>query len=124
MNTKCNFSFDNLDLFGIKNGRAFVKGWKHNVEDEECLLAIKKADFNKMIKMWLKEKEDFCKRYDHFCGVGGIVYCEGIHYYDTKIYDDSVDVDIDDPNWKEKMYKPVAVYKIVSFDPQIDMEHG
>ena len=123
MSVECSFAFDDLNLFGVRNGMVFLRGTQFEGE-KECVLAIKKADFNRMFKSWIKEKEDFCKRYDHFCGVGGIFYCQGEYFYDTKIYDRESDVDVDDPNWSDKAYKDAIAYKVISFSEQIDMEHG
>ena len=116
------FCFDDLDVLGIRGGRVYVRG----VEDFEtpCVLAVKKSTFKKMFSKWLEEKEDFCKRYKEFCGVGGYVYCEVEKWYDTQITNPEADFDIDDPNWKEKMYMPVVAYKVIRVDEHIDMEHG
>lgn len=121
---ECSFAFDDLDVLGVRSGLVFIRGNVSTEEYKECVLAIKKADFNKMFKKWIKEKEEFCKRYDYFCGVGGIFYCIGEYFYDTKIIDAELDIDIDDPNWKDKIYKDAIAYKVISFSEQIEMEHG
>ena len=122
MKIECSFSFDDLNLLGVKSGLIFIRGVSNNNED--CVLAIKKSHFNKMFKLWLKEKEDFCKRYDHFCGVGGFVYCECEYFYKTKLHDHECGVDVDDPEWSDKVYKSAVAYKVINFSEQIDMEHG
>jgi hypothetical protein len=119
----CSFAFDDLDLLGVRKGMVFIRGIVSE-EDQECVLAIKKRDFNKMFKSWIKEKETFCNNYGYFCGSGGIFYCQGEYFYDTKIIDRECDIDIDNPNWKDKIYKSVVAYKVVSYSEQIDMEHG
>ena len=94
-------------------------------ETEECILSIDKKLFHKMLDKWLEEKLDYCDRWNHYCGVGGFIYCEKVKKeYDTHIYE-YINVEDDGKNdGLKEVKKNMIVYTVDSFNKLIDMEHG
>lgn len=143
MTTNYFFNFDDLKILGGYKNRVHILGTKDTYDEtkmpkleigvsykgsdfpeseiETCILSIDRKLFQKMLNKWLDEKLDYCDRWNHYCGVGGYIYCKKVtKAYDTIIYDyiDS------NNNETEQTEKNIIVYNVESFDELIDMEHG
>jgi hypothetical protein len=134
------FSFDELKILGGYKDKVHVLGQKDEYDEtkepklevgvsylgsdfpdhfpEDCILSIDRKLFKKMLDKWLDEKLDYCDQWNHYCGVGGNIYCEKVtKAYDTIIYDYI-------SNENDKIEKNIVVYNVNSFNRLIDMEHG
>jgi hypothetical protein len=141
------FDFNNLKILGGFKNKVHVLGIKDTYDEtsipkievgvsysskdfpeneiEECILSIDRKLFHKMLGKWLDNKLDYCDRWNHYCGVGGLIYCENVKKeYDTYIYDY---IDVEDSKINDglkEVKKDMVVYTVNSFDELIDMEHG
>jgi hypothetical protein len=112
------------EILGANSKFIFIK--EKNLENEEIdewyVLRIKRTHFNKMIKLWIATKADYCERYNHFCGVFGSFAIETKEYGETNLLVDSkYDSEKDELT---PIYKKVKVLSVLSFDEYCDMEHG
>ena len=114
MTTVHSFGFDNLDIIGGFKNKVHVVGLKmtYNEDDdygeagfEDCILSIDRKVFHKMLDAWLDDKLSICDYHQHYCGVMGSVRCE------VKQIDDITKNDF-------------IVYEVLSWDEDMDMEHG
>jgi hypothetical protein len=134
------FDYDNLHILGGYKDKVHVQGLSHEwdetkepklevgiiykgsdfpeIIEEDVILSIDRDMFKNMLDKWLDEKIDYCDRYNHYCGVGGFIYCSCEKSYETwlNIYHDNPD--------KQPTKKDITVYNVLSFDELIDMEHG
>lgn len=85
------FSYDDLNILGVLKEIIYVKGYYYDNTDERinCILGFTKSLFKDTINLWLKDKEEYCERYNHFCGAMGSIICinftitnQEIKYYD------------------------------------------
>ena len=104
------------EIVGANSKFLFIKEQDIN-NDDWYVLKIKRSDFNKMIKLWIDAKADYCKRYDHFCGVFGNFFIRVTK--DCGKVNLLIDVEDETP-----IYKEVPVLLVLSFDDHCDMEHG
>jgi hypothetical protein len=104
------------EIVGANSKFLFIKEQDIN-NDDWYVLKIKRSDFNKMIKLWIDAKADYCKRYDHFCGVFGNFFIRVTK--DCGKINLLIDVEDETP-----IYKEVSVLLVLSFDDHCDMEHG
>ena len=104
------------EIVGANSKFLFIKEQDIN-NDDWYVLKIKRSDFNKMIKLWIDAKADYCKRYDHFCGVFGNFFIRVTK--DCGKINLLIDVEDETP-----IYKEVPVLLVLSFDDHCDMEHG
>ena len=138
------FSFDDLKILGGFGDNVHIQGIKSTYDktstmkmevgvsykfsdlpsssEEDCILSINRKLFQKMMDKWLDSKLDYCDRWEHYCGVGGEIYCEKVKKeYDTHIYEYNIN-EIDDGVKETK--RNMVVYTVDSFNEVIDMEHG
>ena len=103
------------EIIGADSKFLFVK--EQDFDDNWYVLKIKRSDFNKMIKLWIDTKADYCKRYDHFCGVFGNFF--------IKMTKDCGKINLliafED---ETAIYKEVPLLLVLSFEDYCDMEHG
>lgn len=52
----------------------FIDNDSDTSEDFECILITSEKEYLKQWKAWLKGKQDYCERYNHYCGVLGYVH--------------------------------------------------
>ncbi len=104
------------EIIGANSKFLFIKEQDINTDDW-YVLRIKRSDFNKMIKLWIDAKAEYCKRYGHFCGVFGNFFIKVAKDY-GKI---NLLIDVED---ETPIYKEVPVLSVLSFDNHCDMEHG
>jgi hypothetical protein len=147
MTTNYFFNFDDLKILGGYKNRVHILGIRDTYDEtkmpkleigvsykgsdfpdhfpEDCILSIDRKLFKKMLDKWLDEKLDYCDRWNHYCGVGGYIYCENVEKaYDTYIYE-YINVEDNEINdGLEEVKKNMVVYNVNSFDELIDMEHG
>jgi hypothetical protein len=103
------------EIIGADSKFLFIKEQDH--DDNWYVLKIKRSDFNKMIKLWIDIKADYCKRYGHFCGIFGnflikmTKHCGKINLL-IAVEDETM------------IYKEVPLLLVLSFDDRCDMEHG
>ena len=79
----------------------------------ECIIHLDKRLFFKILKEWVKQKSDYYKRYDHYCGYGDVYFEKAIER--EKMATDGYD-EFDEPIFV-KSFTCGKTYKI-------DMEHG
>jgi hypothetical protein len=108
-------------ILGANSKFIFIK--EQNLENDDLyVLRIKRSHFNKMIKLWIDSKADYCKRYNHFCGEFGSFSIETKEYGETNLLIDSkYDSEKDE---LIPIYKKVKVLSVLSFNEYCDMEHG
>lgn len=108
-------------IIGVVGNQLYFKN-----EYENYVLIVKRKDYLKLLNSYIDSKKDFCKRYNHFCGVCGDFY---ITKYETfkegfKI-NEMIEVEDDGENegidFIEVEY---PLYKAITFDNHCDMEHG
>jgi len=93
---------------------------------ENYVLIVKRREYLRILNLYLDSKKDFCKRYDHFCGVFGELqvleyetYREGFKMNEFNEVEDNGEND--GIEFKEVEY---PLYKVIKFDDHVDMEHG
>lgn len=146
MKTDYWFNFDEFKILGGFENRVHILGYRdeydeslepklevgvsylgsdfHDHDPIECILSIDRKLFKKMLDKWLDEKLDCCDSWNHYCGVGGNIYCEVEKGYDTFINEY---IEVEDNNINdglEERKKNIIIYNVKSFDELIDMEHG
>ena len=106
---QCYFTLESK-IGGVVEQGIVVNGWFYSEEMEEdcednCLLLITVDQYKKYAENWLKEKLDYCNRYNEFCGENGNAIINGefdmIDIFGYKVFDCRF-IEIDD----------------------VDMEHG
>jgi hypothetical protein len=104
------------EIIGADSKFIFIK--EQNLENDNLyVLRIKRTEFNKMIKLWIDSKVDYCKRYNHFCGeFGGFSIERTKEYGETNLL---IDVKDETP-----IYKKVKILSVLSFNNHCNMEHG
>jgi hypothetical protein len=103
------------EIIGADDKFLFIK--EQDINDDWYVLKIKRSDFNKMIKLWIDAKADYCKRWGHFCGVfGGFSIEDAKHCGYIELL---IDVEDETP-----IYKKVPILLVLAFDNRSDMEHG
>lgn len=115
------FCFDDLNILAVFGTTVYLKG--SFKESNDCVILLDKSLFKKALDLWLKDKKDYCERYNHFCGVG---YIEADEYEESK---EQVDLNIfieDDSleyggEYKSILFKTFIVYSI---EESANMEHG
>jgi hypothetical protein len=115
---ECTFYFDDLKVFGGFGEDVHISGYVQET-NLECILSINKRTFESMFSLWLTRKLEFCQTWGHYCGVGGYVYCIAEKERETVLHDYQEEGDE-----FVRIDKVVPIYKVVSFDEYIDMEHG
>lgn len=118
-----NFSFDELDIIGVMDGRVFVVGWylkevegkEDDCEFVKCLLAFDRHLFHIALDHWLNDKERLCELWGHFCGVMGRIICTNFTKLKGEffIHDVETEKDVD-----------IEAFQINYVEPGCDMEHG
>jgi hypothetical protein len=103
------------EIIGADSKFLFIK--EQDLDENWYVLKIKRSDFNKMIKLWIDTKADYCKRYGHFCGVFGNFFIKMTKDY-GKI---NLLINVED---ETPIYKEVPLLLVLSFDDYCDMEHG
>lgn len=146
MKTDYWFNFDDLKILGGFKNRVHILGYRDEYDEslepklevgvsylgsdfpdhnpEECILSIDRKLFKKMLDKWLDKKLDYCDSWNHYCGVGGYIYCNAEKGYDTFINEY---IEVEDNNINDGLEvrkKDIIVYNVKSFDELIDMEHG
>jgi len=105
---QCYFTLESK-IEGVVEEGIVVNGCFYSEDDEDdgddCLLLITVDQYKKYAEDWLKEKLDYCNRYDEFCGEGGRAGISGefdmINIFGYEVFDCRF-IEIDD----------------------VDMEHG
>jgi len=114
------YSFNDLKIVGVTQRGIYATSdylFVNNDDDsstdiEHFYLLFSKPQWNKLQKEWISAKQDYCERYGHFCGWGGIrsnayICGNGTKTIWTGENPESVTVD---------------VYKVK--DIMVEMEHG
>lgn len=113
----------NINLLGVVGKYLFIRDDTAYFDDTEetfsVVIKIKESEFNKLFKKYVEAKRDYCKRYNHFCGVHG-------HYYSEDVKQiGEIDVIFFNMEGDELVnyYKDVPLIEVIEWsDP--DMEHG
>jgi hypothetical protein len=122
--------------------RYFTKDKDSDEFNSYCVVKLQRDHFNDITQKWLDEKQDYCERYKHFCGVMGTFEMTKFSFAgEIKIYvegdknDDSDDMDIDNFFEMEsnatfhqlettRTLIDVPIFEVFEYDPTCDMEHG
>ncbi|MBM3454204.1 MAG: hypothetical protein FJX80_03535 [Bacteroidetes bacterium] len=112
------FNFDELEIVGVFGRKIYVKA-KISIDDLDdeielynvwgCL-EFSMTTWIELQKKWIKEKKEYCERYDYFCGFGTV----------ASTAENKGDVELVIDNTNEVVLVPL--YKPLDF--YIDMEHG
>jgi hypothetical protein len=77
---QCYFTLESK-IGGVVEQGIVVNGWFYSENDDEsednCLLLITVDQYKKYAENWLKEKLDYCNRYNEFCGENGNAIING-----------------------------------------------
>ena len=102
-------------ILGSFNNEIHIKVYH---EDKPVILIISNDLFHKTWDNWLRGKSDYCKRFNHYCGVMGYTYIEVGKFLKKKInlyeYDDDGEM--------TEHYPPVI--SVTKFSDYHDFEHG
>lgn len=108
------------EVLGVFQDIVHVRG---RDEDNPYIIAMSKKTYLKTVKNWLKGKQDYCERFDHYCGVMGYTFATKFYKCDEQIilnhfeYNDETDECI-------VTEVPTDVYYVSKFDERHDFEHG
>ena len=95
-------------------------------EYRDYVIVTTETEYLKLVKEYINTKRDFCKRYNHFCGVFGEFSAE--KYERVKedfVLNEPFDVEDDGENDGMEIRKvPYPIYFVSEFDKRCDMEHG
>ena len=121
---ECQFDPSQPKFLGGFKDSIHVKGWrgyedqKHGENHEEVILVIRRPMFLRMMDAYLKQKIAYCERYQHYCGAMSSISCQSTLLGEAELYEIPKDIDA------EPIARTVRAFKVVSFDPDCDMEHG
>lgn len=91
--------------------------------DENCILSIDRKLFQKMQNKWLDEKIDYCERWNHYCGVGGIVYLEEEDVKELDTWELN-DYELDENGESVETTHKASLLEVSSWNGHVDIEHG
>ena len=94
---------------------------KEGFDTEFFIIKIKQKLYLECCSSWLNSKAEFCKRYNHFCGVYGNMNVE--EYKNSGEINIVVDYTGEEDDLKP-IYKNVPIYEVISMNFYVDMEHG
>ncbi len=108
-------------ILGVVDGFVFIKTEiDSNGDYEDAVVKIPRAEYLRIINLWLDEKADNCKRWGHFCGVFGNLTSDGGEQIgEIDIFNEA---SIEDKTIKE--LKNVPLILVEKFEDDVDMEHG
>jgi len=95
-------------------------------EHRDYIIVTTENEYLKLVKEYINSKRDFCKRYNHFCGVFGEFTAKKYKRAkeDFKL-NEPFDVEDDGINdGLEMRAVPYPVYLVYEFEMDCDMEHG
>ena len=113
---KITYDPSNDEILGVVSDKIHVKVYDMN--QEPVILIMSKELFYKTWDNWLKGKQDYCKRFNEYCGVGGYTIIEEGKILKRKI---NLYEYIGDEEVKEIF--PVVV-EVTKFSDIHDFEHG
>ncbi len=102
------------EILGVFSDHIHVKSI-----DDESVLIIPIKEHLRMLKIWLKGKQDYCERWNEYCGVGG--YCSAEKYEKGKS-----EIILHEYSQCDGDYRkvPYPVYIVSKFVSVCDFEHG
>jgi len=95
-------------------------------EHKDYVIVTTETEYLKLVKKYIETKRDFCKRYNHFCGVFGEFFAEKAERFEEDFkLNEPFDVEDDGQNDGLEM-REVAypIYFVHEFEKHCDMEHG
>ncbi len=116
------FSFDNLDILGAFKNKVYLRGEYYKTEEFEskvCVIVISKELFHKSLDLWLKDKKEYCEKWNHFCGTMGRI--ESTKH--TELNKTELLTGFNEEK-EELIYERVRTFEIKKFENSCDMEHG
>ena len=110
------FSFDNFEILGVFGKKIYLRGdiFQEGSEGDECIIIISHKLLNKAMSLWIKDKKEYCERWDEFCGKMGSIYLDKYTEVDR--------INLLSIN-NEKFFMARA-FEVISFENSTDMEHG
>jgi len=108
------------EILGVFEDVVHVRG---NDPDNPYIIVMSKKTYLKTIKNWLKGKQAYCERYDHYCGVMGYTFATKYHKCKDQITLNHFEFEGDDDEFKVTEV-PTDVYYVSKFDDHHDFEHG
>jgi hypothetical protein len=107
------------EIIGANKKYIFVRENILSDEYPPCILKIRKPDWNKMCRLWIEGKTQYCLKWNEFCGVMGTFSIEEFKQLGT------INVSIDfDEDKEEMIYKDVPLFLVIKFSEIPDFEHG
>lgn len=108
-------------IIGVKENNIYFKS-----ESLECVIVTTEKEYFKILKEYINTKRDFCKRFNHFCGVFGEFTADKYERLKNDILlNDVFEVEDDGYNDGIEIKEiPYPVYFVHEFDKDCDMEHG
>jgi hypothetical protein len=108
-------------IIGVVDNNIYFKS-----EYRDYVLIITEIEYIQLVKQYINTKRDFCKRYNHFCGVFGEFSANKYERLTNDfVLNQPFDVEDDGNNdgleIREVQY---PIYFVHEFDKHCDMEHG
>ena len=112
------FGFDpsNDRVLGAFNDNVHVEIISGN---EFVVFVIPFKEYQRVWRNWLNGKQDYCERFNHYCGVMGYVY--PVKYVKQ---DFQTNLNIWNPVIEDYEVKKADTYFVSKFDDHHDFEHG
>jgi hypothetical protein len=108
---RLDFDISESHVLGVTAEYVHIKGNK-------VVLLIPREMYIRVWNMWLNRKAEYCKLWNHYCGVGGYIdVIESVPTHDITLND----YDQNNENIIEVVYKAFIVKQVGNY---IDMEHG
>lgn len=121
MEITINMDCSSTEILGVFNEKLHLLTYGYNEDNSQifdCILIVSKKEYLKQWKYWMQGKEEYCQRYEHYCGVMGYVSAINPVLLGTqkinKWNKQKEDMDVVDVN----------VYEAKSFTHPPEFEHG
>lgn len=107
-------------IIGVINDNIYLKS-----EYQDYVVLIPRELYIWSLNMYINQKQDYCKRYDHFCGVCGEIEILKYRVLDSIILNECIEVEDDGKNEGIELKKvSYPVYFADLLNDYCDMEHG
>ena len=107
------------EILGVFDNQIHIKSI---YDDSPVVLVLSNELFHKTWNNWIKGKEDYCKRWNEYCGIGGYTYIEEgkilnktikLYEYPYSEKEEFIRVEYDSP-----------VIEVIKFSELHNFEHG
>lgn len=113
------------EILGANESNIFLKEIYFTGEDSidnPCVIQISKSLFNKICKLYIARKTEYCLKYNEFCGVFGDFHIEAFKQIGEIDLLTGFDETKGDDG--ELIYSKVPLFRVSKISLICDMEHG